>query len=99
MTFLIRSLFASALVLGATAASAQSGKIAGTITDAATGESIPGANVRIDGTTQGASTNVDGEYVIIGVRPDTYTLVVSYIGYQSQRVENVRVRIDLTTTV
>ena len=99
MTFLIRSLFASALVLGATAASAQSGKIAGTITDAATGESIPGANVRIDGTTQGASTNLDGEYVIIGVRPDTYTLVVTYIGYQSQRVENVRVRIDLTTTV
>ena len=99
MTFPLRSFFALALALGATAASAQSGKISGTITGAATGESIPGANVRIDGTTQGASTNLDGEYVIIGVRPDTYTLVVSYIGYQSQRVENVRVRIDLTTTV
>jgi len=83
----------------ASAASAQSGKISGTVTDATTGESIPGANVRIDGTTQGASTNFDGEYVIIGVRPDVYTIVVSYIGYQNQNIENVRVRIDLTTTV
>ncbi|GAB5537254.1 MAG: hypothetical protein Rubg2KO_35030 [Rubricoccaceae bacterium] len=100
MTSLLRILLVLVGVVGlASAASAQSGKIAGTVTDAATGESIPGANVRIDGTTQGASTNFDGEYVIIGVRPDVYTLVVSYIGYQSQNVENVRVRIDLTTTV
>ena len=100
MTPLLRILLVLVgVVWMASAASAQSGKIAGTITDASTGESIPGANVRIDGTTQGASTNFDGEYVIIGVRPGVYTLVVSYIGYQSQNVENVRVRIDLTTTV
>ncbi|MEO0556681.1 MAG: TonB-dependent receptor [Bacteroidota bacterium] len=100
MTSLLRTFLLLVGVIGMTsAASAQSGKIAGTITDAATGETIPGANVRIDGTTQGASTNFDGEYVIIGVRPDVYTLVVSYIGYQSQNIENVRVRIDLTTTV
>ena len=100
MTSLLRTLL---VLVGATlmasAASAQSGKIVGTVTDATTGEPIPGANVRIDGTTQGASTNFDGEYVIIGVRPDTYSLIFSYIGYQSHRVENVRVRIDLTTTV
>ena len=83
----------------ATTASAQTGKIAGTVTDAETGEPFPGVNVRIDGTTQGASTGLDGRYSIIGVRPGEYAVVVSFIGYQAQRIEGVRVRIDLTTTV
>ena len=93
-------LLVSACALGlATVASAQSGKIAGTVTDAETGDPFPGVNVRIEGTTQGASTDVDGRYAIIGVRPGEYTVVVSFVGYQAQRVEGVRVRIDLTTTV
>ena len=87
------------LVAGSVTVSAQTGKISGTITDAETGLPFPGANVRIDGTTQGASTDVDGRYSIIGVRPGEYDVVVSFLGYRSQRVEGVRVRIDLTTTV
>ncbi len=78
---------------------AQSGKITGTVTDALSGETLIGVNVVIEGTTQGTSTNIDGEYVIIGVRPGTYTLVASYIGFQTQRIEGVRVQIDLTTEV
>ena len=54
---------------------AQTGKIAGRITDATTGESLPGVNVVIEGTTQGTSTRLEGEYVIIGVRPGVYTVV------------------------
>ncbi len=91
-------LLAFALGLSATA-SAQTGKISGRVIDAASGETIPGVNVLIDGTGQGAATNLDGEYVIIGVRPDSYTMTFSFIGYQTTRVENVRVRIDLTTDV
>ena len=87
-----------ALLLGASPASAQTGKIQGTVTDA-TGFPLPGVNVVIEGTGTGAATDIEGEYVIIGVRPDAYTLVVSYLGYQTQRIEDVRVRIDLTTTV
>ena len=85
--------------LAAAGAAAQTGKIAGVVTDAATGETIPGVNVRIEGTGQGAATNLDGEVVIIGVRPDEYAVTFSFVGYQSARVEGVRVRIDLTTTV
>ncbi len=100
---LLLPLFAFALcalaLFAATPAMAQSGKITGTVRDAQSGETLPGVNVRIDGTTQGASANADGEYTIIGVRPGTYTLVFSFIGYQPQRVEDVRIRIDLTTTV
>ncbi len=78
---------------------AQYGKIQGTVTDAASGEPLPGVNVFIEGTTQGTSTNFDGEYVIIGLRPDTYTVVFSFVGYQTTRVEDVRINIDLTRTI
>ncbi|OZC01584.1 TonB-dependent receptor [Rubricoccus marinus] len=97
---LSRFLLPLALALGlSAAASAQTGKVAGRVTDAATGETIPGVNVLIEGTGQGAATNLDGEYVIIGVRPDSYTISFSFIGYQTTRVENARVRIDLTTDI
>ncbi len=80
-------------------AAAQYGKISGTVTDAATGEPLIGVNVIIDGTATGATTNLDGDYVIIGVRPGQYAITASYIGYQSVRVEEVRVQIDLTTDI
>ena len=88
------------LLAGAGMAAAQTtGKIAGTVVDAATGEPLPGVNVLIDGTTQGTATNIDGEYVIIGVRPGTYTIVASFVGFAVERREGVQVNVDLTTTV
>ncbi|MCH8566959.1 MAG: TonB-dependent receptor [Balneolales bacterium] len=73
--------------------------IAGRITDARTGEELIGANVFILETGQGASTNLDGEYIILNVGPGTYTLRITYVGYQTQRIENVVVRTDLTTRI
>ena len=77
---------------------AQQGKIDGVVTDAATGETVPGASVVIEGTTQGAATQVDGYFFINNVRPGTHTLVVSFVGYITQRVEGVRVSTGLTST-
>ncbi len=77
---------------------AQQGKIDGVVIDATTGETIPGASVIIEGTAQGAATQVDGYYFINNVRPGTYTLVVSFVGFITQRVEGVRVSTGLTTT-
>jgi len=77
---------------------AQQGKIDGVVTDAATGETIPGASVVMEGTSQGTATQVDGYFFINNVRPGTYTLLVSFIGYTTQRVEGVRVSTGLTTT-
>lgn len=76
---------------------AQSGKITGKVLDAQTGQPLIGANVVIDGTTKGASTNADGEYVILNVAPGTIDLKASYIGYTPTLVTDVRVRTDLTT--
>ncbi|MEM6337417.1 MAG: TonB-dependent receptor, partial [Bacteroidota bacterium] len=87
------------LVFAALPAFAQTGKIAGTVTDASTGEGLPGVNVFIDGTTRGATTNIEGEYVIIGVRPGSYTIAASFIGYATEKRTGVAVNVDLTTTV
>ncbi|REL32844.1 SusC/RagA family TonB-linked outer membrane protein [Rhodohalobacter sp. SW132] len=60
--------------------------VTGTITDAQTGESLPGVNILIEGTNIGTSTNVDGEFSL-SVPNLEVTLIISYIGYQSQEVE------------
>ncbi len=87
------------MLLGGPAAAQTTGKIAGRVVDAATGEPLPGVNVLIEGTTQGTATNIDGEYVIIGVRPGVYTVVASFVGFATERREGVQVNVDLTTTV
>lgn len=75
------------------------GKIAGTVTDAKTGEKLVGVTVVVEGTKLGASTDLNGYYVILNVPPGTYRLRASMVGYASTIIENVRVDIDQTTEV
>jgi TonB-dependent receptor len=65
---------------------AGSGRIAGKVTDAKTGEALVGANVILQGTAIGASTNIDGFYDIPSITPGSYTVVVSYLGYKKSAV-------------
>ena len=75
------------------------GKIVGAVTDGATGEPLPGVNVAIEGTLQGAPTNADGSYVILNVRPGTHTIAFSFIGFQTSRVTDVVVSTGQTTRI
>ena len=59
--------------------------ITGTITDSNTGIPLGGANVIEKGTTNGVSTDFDGNYSIT-VSSSTATLVISYIGYTNQEI-------------
>lgn len=61
---------------------AQPGSISGIIM----GESTPlqGVNVMLEGTVIGTSTNAEGFYMIEGLEPGKYTLIVDYIGFRSQ---------------
>ena len=77
----------------------QSGKIAGKVTDKLTGEPIPFVNVLIDGTSQGAASDINGNYNILNVSPGTYSVRASAIGYSAQTVQGVRVSIDLTSRI
>ena len=58
--------------------------IEGTVTDAATGELLPGANIIIKGTTQGSITDLDGKYSVNAEEGDV--LVISFVGYMVQEV-------------
>lgn len=87
------------LCVSALPAFAQSGRLTGLITDAATGETLPGVNVRLEGTLQGTASGADGRYSLIGVRPGDYTVVFTFVGYSEYRVEGVRVNLDRTTTL
>lgn len=78
---------------------ATTGKIAGRVTDAATGGPLAGINVMVLETILGAATDADGYYTILNVPPGTYSLQSSAIGYARSTMENVRVNIDLTTTI
>lgn len=78
---------------------ATTGKIAGLVKDAETGEGLPGANVVIEGTQIGSATNASGEYFIINVAPGTYNVKVTMMGFETTTTQKVVVRIDRTTTV
>ena len=81
------------------AAFCQSGKVSGIITDRDTREALVGVNVTLAGTTLGATTDTKGEYFILRVPPETYTLRIALLGYQVATVRNVKVSIDLTTRI
>ncbi len=66
--------------------SVQGQTLTGKVTDRMTDESLPGANVVIEGTTQGTVTDFDGNYQI-GLAPGTYNIVFSYLGYASETIE------------
>jgi outer membrane receptor protein involved in Fe transport len=72
------------------------GKLSGVVKDRETGEPLPGVNVVIQETFLGASTDVDGFFVVLNVPAGTYTVAFDYIGYQPVNVENVRVVVDIT---
>ena len=66
---------------------AQGGKLSGFITDQKTGEALIGANVFIVETGNGMSTDNNGYYVLQNISSESYTLMVSYIGYATLQKE------------
>ena len=69
----------------------QTGKIAGTIMDGEFNEPMAFANVLIKNTTKGTTSDFDGKYSI-DVEAGNYTLVFSYIGYQTIEISDVVVK-------
>ncbi|MGY8781467.1 MAG: TonB-dependent receptor [Fidelibacterota bacterium] len=55
--------------------------VSGTVTDVATGDALPGANVLVTGTNMGAAATADGSYSISNVPAGSYTITASVIGY------------------
>ena len=63
----------------------QTGRINGTVVDATTGETLPGASVMVRGTTTGSITDFDGRFEFSAPAGE-HTIVASFVGYlQSTR--------------
>ncbi|GAB3930971.1 SusC/RagA family TonB-linked outer membrane protein [Mucilaginibacter myungsuensis] len=69
-------LFTSAMVF------AQTRSITGKVVDE-NNLSLPGATVAVSGTTLAASTDANGVFKITGVKPGTYTVTATFIGYNA----------------
>ncbi|MDY2585802.1 SusC/RagA family TonB-linked outer membrane protein [Winogradskyella aquimaris] len=60
--------------------------VSGTVTEASSGQPLPGVNLVIKNTTKGASTDFDGNFTITDV-PLNSILVVSYLGFITQEIK------------
>lgn len=80
-----RILLFMVFTLCCTIAFAQQKTITGKVIDGDTGETVPGVNVIVKGTTNGTSTDFDGNYSI-NVFGENAVLVFSYLGFTSQEI-------------
>ncbi|MES2767392.1 MAG: TonB-dependent receptor [Bacteroidota bacterium] len=74
------------------------GTIQGKVTDAETGELMRGATVAVEGTKKGAYSDVKGTFTVKNVPPGTYTLKISYVGYDTRTISGITVVTGKTTT-
>lgn len=81
------ALFLLIITITICAQEAQKADIRGYVKDAKTGESLPYANISVEGTTRGSTTNTDGYFIIVNEPVGTTALLVRYIGYTPIRIE------------
>ena len=79
--YLKRNLVISSLILILFSQFILAGVVTGRVSDTGSGDFLPGANVFLEGTNYGASSDRAGNYSITGVPEGSYTLRVTYVGY------------------
>ncbi|MGA1198153.1 MAG: carboxypeptidase regulatory-like domain-containing protein, partial [Candidatus Latescibacterota bacterium] len=89
------------MLLPVSAMAGTTGKITGRVVDKDGGGPLPGANIIVQGAPSviGATTDTDGQYVILNVPAGTYDLKGSFVGYQDVVVTGFKVLPDLTTVL
>ena len=87
-------LLMTCLMIGIGLVNAQVSKVTGNVTSEEDGLPVVGASVLVKGTTVGTVTDIDGNFTLTNVPSSAGTLVISFIGMQSQEVKiksNVKV--------
>ena len=80
---------AGVLVVIPTVLAAQSGAIAGRVTDASTGNPIPEARVQVEDEGLTVFTDGEGRFRLRGVRPGSHSVSATALGYRTTRRENI----------
>jgi len=77
----------------------QKGTIKGRVFNAKTNEPIEFANILVQGTTIGSTSDLDGNYIFTGITPGFYRLVASFVGYETAVSSEIQVQGNQTTFV
>ena len=75
------------------------GTVSGQVKDAISGDGLPGVNVMIKGTYYGAATDLDGNFHIPKIKPGSYDVEVSMIGYKIILNTGVNINPEETTVL
>ena len=73
--------------------------IEGHITDKKNKEPLTGATILIEGTLKGSTADIDGNYKFNNIAEGKYTLIISYVSYNTLRIPNVVVKKNKVTTL
>lgn len=87
MTRLVALLYLSLLLSPLSSFAQVTSSISGFVTDSSTGETLILANVRLEGTNLGGATNSAGFFSVAEVPPGEHVLIVSFVGYETERIE------------
>ena len=80
-----------ALLLNVTSLLAQQGTLKGQVYSTKSNEPLESASVRVQGTSLGTRTDVQGRFVIAGLKPGFVRLIVSMLGYETTTSAEVQV--------
>ncbi len=76
---------------------AQVGSIKGNIKETKSQDAAVGATVKIEGTTYGAMTDIEGNFELKRIPAGIYKLSITYVGFQIKLIPNLRVEADKET--
>ncbi|WP_299763996.1 TonB-dependent receptor [uncultured Dokdonia sp.] len=96
MKTLITSFFL--LFLSISFAVAQTGSVSGTVNDGQFNDILPFANIIVQGTQKGTTSDFEGKYTL-ELEPGTYIIEYSFVGYQTQAISEVVIKANETTIV
>ena len=75
------------------------GLIVGNVIDKKTGETLPGATIKIEGTSIATVTDFDGNFKLQKIEAGTYTIEINMLGFAPKKITNIAVRNKQTSTV
>ena len=94
----MKTFFQFLFLLGFTISFAQTTTVSGTVTDDS-GQPLPGANVVVVGTSQGAVSDFDGKFSINLSTQPPFDLQVSSVGFETQTVTVADLSLSVSVTM
>lgn len=73
--------------------------LSGTVVDQSTGEVLPGAQVKISGLDQTVYTDLDGNFEVQGIKTGSYSLEISLVSYEKNKIKELVICADKKTAV